>query len=260
MPAVIPFIPLIAAAVGVGGAAYSANKARQQQSDAMKKQAAYAGQITPGANQFLQQGQGAIGQGLNYYASMLNNPRESTAPEQNRISSMYAGQANNVRNQYPRGGFGPAAAGNLRNQERSSQESVIQNGRPMAAGALSNLGMGAAGLGYQGYGLGSGILGNVFNQGLAAREQQFNQGSQLGSGLFNAYQGYLLSRSLTGPGNSGAGSPDTGGFIPGSFSGQGYAGGGSGSSNTSGFGQFGSGQASLYGGNTLPNSGSSGHP
>lgn len=258
MPAVIPFIPLIAAAVGTGGAMYAANKSKQAQSDAMKKQAALAGQITPGAGNFLQQGSGAIGQGLNYYASMLNNPREATAPEQNRISSMYAGQAANVRNQYPRGGYGLSAAGNLRNQEHAAQEGVIQQGRPMAAQALSNLGMGTAGLGYQGMGLGSGVLGNVFNRGLASREQQFNQGSQLGSGLFNAYQGYLLSRSLSGPGSSqSSGNTDQGGFIPGSFSGAGTPSGNS--QNT--FGQFGSGQASLYGGNTLPNSGASGgHP
>lgn len=259
MPAVIPFIPLIAAAVGTGGAMYSANKQRQQQSNLLKQQQSYANKITPGADSFLQQGQGAIGQGLNYYSSMLNNPREATAPEQNRISSMYAGQAANVRNQYPRGGFGPAAAGNLRTQERGAQENVIQQGRPMAAGALSNLGMGAAGLGYQGYGMGSGILGNVFNQGLAAREQQFSQGSQLGSGLFNAYQGYLLSRAVPQPGGgSASGSGGNSGFIPGSFSGMGSP--SSNTSNNSTFGQFGSGQAGLYGGNNLPNSGTSGNP
>jgi hypothetical protein len=206
MAPIIPFIPLIAAAVGTGASMYSANKQRQQQGNLTKQQQALAGQITPGAGQLLQQGQGAIGQGMNYYSSMLNNPREATAPEQNRISSMYAGQAANVRNQYPRGGFGPAAAAGLRSQEMAAQQAPIQNARPMAAGALSNLGMGAAGLGMQGYGMGAGILGNVFNQGLAAREQQFNQGSQLGGGLFNAYQGYLLSRSLQGPGQQSGGS------------------------------------------------------
>ena len=256
MPAVIPFIPLIAAAVGTAGSMYSQNKARQQQSNLTKQQQALAGQIAPGANNFLQQGQQAIGPALNYYTGVLNNPREATAPEQNRISSLYAGQAANVRNQTPRGGYGPSAAGNLRNQEMGAQEGVIQQGRPMAAGALSQMGTNLSSLGYQGYGLGANILGNVFNQGLASREQQFNQGSQLGSGLFNAYQGYLLSRSLQNPGTS----SDTsqGGFIPGSFSGQGSP---SGNTSTNPFGQFGSGQSGLYGGNSLPNSGAPGsHP
>lgn len=258
MPAVVPFIPLIAAAVGTAGSMYSQNKARQQQGNLTKQEQAMAGQVTPGANQFLQQGQQAIGPALNYYTGVLNNPREATAPEQNRISSLYAGQAANVRNQTPRGGYGPSAAGNLRNQEMGAQANVIQQGRPMAAGALSQLGTNLSSLGYQGYGLGANILGNVFNQGLASREQQYQQGAGLGSGLFNAYQGYLLSKALTGPGNSNTGSTNTGGFIPGSFSGQGSA---NNSPSTNPFGQFSSGQSGLYGGNSLPNSGSPGsHP
>lgn len=254
MPAVIPFIPLIAAAVGTGGALYASNKANQQAKNQQKQQQALANQAQQSSQGFMQQGQQALGPALNYYTGMLNNPREATAPEQNRISSLYAGQAANVRNQSPRGGYGPSAAGNLRNQQNAAQEGVIQQGRPAAASALSNLGMGLSGLGYQGSGQSAGILGNVFNQGLASREQQFNQGSQLGSGLFNAYQGYLLSRSLNGPGNS---QPSTGnsGFIPGSFSGQG------GATTPGTFGQFNSGQSSLYGGSSLPNSGSpGGHP
>lgn len=252
MPAVIPFIPLIAAAVGTGGAMYSANKSRQQQKDQLKAQSALAGQVTPGATDFLHQGQGAIGQGLNYYSSMLNDPRSASAPEQNRISSMYAGQAANVRNQYPRGGYGLSAATNLRGQERAAQEGVIQQGRPMAAQGLSNLGMGAAGLGYQGMGLGANILGNVFNQGLASREQQFSQGSQLGSGLFNAYQGYLLTRATQNPGTQQSTLPNGGTpswVTPGTMTP------GTGGASTPSTGQS---QGNLYSGNTLPNSGNSG--
>jgi hypothetical protein len=107
----------------------------------------------------------------------------------------------------------------------------------MAASALSSMGQGLSGLGMQGYGMGSGILGNVFNQGLAAREQQFNQGSQIGQGLFNAYQAYLFSRatgndnSQTLPTSSGQGlyppGYHPGNFTPGTTSSQSGGGGGS---------------------------------
>lgn len=245
-------VAAIPAIVAVGSALYGAhqqNKARQKQDDLTKKELANQQEVQGYGKNLLNQGQQGIGPSLNYYTSMLANPRESTAPEQNRISSLYAGQAANVRNQSPRGGYSLGAAESMRGQQRSAQEGVIQQGRPMAASALSNMSMGLSGLGMQGYGMGSGILGNVFNQGLAAREQQFNQGSQIGQGLFNAYQGYLLNRATNTPGGSGTQQLPTSsgqglyapGYQPGNFN----PGGTSAPSN-------------LYSGTTLPNSGKSG--
>lgn len=192
---VVPFIPLIAAAVGTGGALYAQNKARQQQDDLMKQQKAAAGPSMELGKGFLEQSKEAFSPAMSYYTGLLNNPREATAPEQNRIGTLYQGQANTVRNQYPRGGYGPSAAENMRSQYRAANEGVIQNARPQAAGALANMGGALGQLGFQGYGLGSGILGNVFNQGLAARQMSFNQGAALGQGLYNAYNSYLLNRA-----------------------------------------------------------------
>lgn len=206
---VVPFIPLIAAAVGTGGALYAQNKARQQQNDMMKKQEAAVGPSMEAGKGFLEQSKGAFGPALNYYAGMLSNPREATAPEQNRIGTLYQGQAANVRNQFARGGYGASAAESLRGQQRAANEGVIQNARPMAAGAMANMGGALGQLGFQGMGLGSGILGNVFNQGLEARRMNFNQGAALGSGLYNAYNSYLMNRATQQPGNSGGGGSST---------------------------------------------------
>ncbi len=199
MGAVVPLVISAASALYSG---YQQNKARQKQDEQMKAQTGMQQEITPYAKSFMSQGSQALGPTLSYYTGMLANPREATAPEQNRINGLYAGQATNVRNQFPRGGYGPAAAENLRGQQRAVTENIIQQGRPMAAGALGNLGTSLAGLGLQGYGMGSGMISNVFQQGLAARNQAMQVGQGVGSGLFNAYQSYLLNRSLQQPGTT----------------------------------------------------------
>ena len=188
----------IPAAVGLVGSylQHRDSKSAANNTNALaSQQLQMAQQAIPQANQFLSQANQALGPSMSYYTSMLANPREATAPEQNRISGLYSGQASTVRNMYPRGGYGPTGAENLRNQQRQATENVIQTGRPMAAQGLANIGTNLAGLGFQGYGLGSGILSNVFQQGLQNRQQQFSQGAALGSGLFNAYNAYLLSRA-----------------------------------------------------------------
>jgi len=196
-------VPAVISLVGGIYSAHQANKARQQEGDIMKQQLGLQKETQPWAKQFLGQSGQALGPALSYYTGMLANPREATAPEQNRVSSLYAGSAASAMQNGPRGAYGPAAAEGIRNQHRSALEGIIQQGRPMAANALSGLGSNLAGLGFQGYGLGAGILGNVFNQGLQARNQQFQQGSAVGSGLFNAYNSYLLSQSMRQPGDSG---------------------------------------------------------
>lgn len=195
-------LPAIIGAIGTGYGMYSQNKASQQQKDLIKSQKDIFNRTAPTADQYFQQSQQAIAPTLSYYTGLMSNPREATAPEQNRLGGMYAGQVSNARSQYGRGGFGPAAAENLRGQYRATNESIIQQARPQAAGALGQLGTGLGSLGYQGYGLGAGILGNVFSQGLAARQQEINLGGQLGQGLYNAYNNYLLQRSLQQPGTT----------------------------------------------------------
>ncbi len=202
MPVAIP------ALIGAASTVYGAHEAQKQEEKNRglmgQGQNLYAGVHSAG-NQLLGQGQQGIGSGLNYYTGMLTDPRAATAPEQNRISSMFAGQANNVRNMYPRGGFGPSAAMNLRNQEMGARENVVQQGRPMAAQALTGLGTNAASMGLQAYGMGGGMLNNIMNAGLNANQQQYQQGQGLGSGLFNAYQAYQLGQAFNGPGQQGQG-------------------------------------------------------
>lgn len=217
MPAVVPFIPLIAAAVGTGGALYAQNRAGKQQRELLQQQQGVGKETMAQGRQFLGQAQQAFGPALGYYSSILADPRSATAPEQNRIGTLYQGQAQTARNQFQRGGYGPSQAEAVRGQQRAANEEVIQRGRPMAAGALANIGGGLGQLGMQGFGLGSGIMGNVFNQGLMARQQSFNEGSAMGQGLFNAYNQYLMGRATQAPASSNTGGNS--GFITGSISG-----------------------------------------
>jgi hypothetical protein len=202
MPAVIPFLPLIATAVGVGGSAYLANKNKQTQGDLLKKQQGIAQPATTSGQQLTGMGTSAIGQGLNYYASRMANPAQATAPEQNQVSNLYSGQAANIRNQYGRGGFGPTQAQTTANQSMAVRQGIIQQAPGQAAAGLSGLGTQATSLGYQGQGLGAGIYGNVFQQGLTANQQGYNQMSGAGNALFQAYQQYLLQKAAQPPGQS----------------------------------------------------------
>ena len=197
-------LPWIISALGTAYSANRANKANQQTGDLYKQQQALAKPAAAAGAQYLNQSQQAMGPSLGYYTSMLANPREATAPEQNRIGGLYAGQTANVRNQFQRGMYGPSAAQSIRDKSNAAQENVIQNARPQAAQSLAGMGANLGSLGMQGYGLGAGILGNVFNQGLAARNQSFNQGSQVGSGLFNAYQSYMMNNAMNNSNNPGS--------------------------------------------------------
>lgn len=221
---------IIPAVVAAGASMYEAHQQRKQQSQLSRQQLELANQGRQTGQGFINQGQQAIGPALSYYTSMLANPREATAPEQNRISGMYAGSVANALNMGPRGGmFGPSQAANIGQQERQAQQGVIQQGRPMAANALSSLGTQLSGLGLQSQGLGAGIYGNVFNQGLQANQQQYQQGAGLGSALFNAYQMYLLNRA-TNTGNTDYGmygGMGTGSYNPGTDTWQGFYGDGS---------------------------------
>jgi len=219
----------MAAAVPIAVALYGAyeqHKQGQLQKKLVNQQLSTAEQGQQEGKEFLGQGRQAIAPALSYYTSMLANPREATAPEQNRISNMYAGSVASAQNAGPRGGrFGPSQAANIGQQERQAQENVIQQGRPMAASALSSLGPQLSGLGLQSQGLGAGIYGNIFNQGLAANQQQYQQGAGLGSGLFNIYQAYLLNKATQQPDNSGwYGGMGTGSYNPGYDSWQGFYG------------------------------------
>jgi hypothetical protein len=227
-------IPAIVSAGSALYGAYSANKARQKQDELNKSQQAIQAQVTPQAKNYMNQSQEAIGPALSYYTNNLNNTREATAPEQNRIGALYAGQAAAARNSAPRGYLGAGAAENVRNQQRQATEGVIQNARPAAAGALATMGGNLGQLGMQGYGLGSGILSNVFNQGLAARQQTYQQGMGMGGSLWNAYQYYMLNRA-----NNPGGTTDQTGTA-GMYGGMGGASGASGvTTNTGGAGSWG---------------------
>lgn len=203
MAAAVPAIVSVASALYSG---YQQNKARQKQDELMKNEQKIQDQeVHPASKEFLGQSQQAFGPALSYYSSMLNNPREATAPEQNRVNSLYAGSATAARNMHPRGGYGPSTAENVRSQQRQANESIIQNARPMAAGSLANMGGALGQLGMQGYGLGTGILGNVFNQGLQARQQAFQTGQAAGGAFFNAYNQYLMNRANSTTDQSGGG-------------------------------------------------------
>lgn len=240
--------PIVAAVVGVAYSAYAANKQKQQQADLAKKQAALAAPAADAGKQLLGQGQQAISPALNYYTSMMANPREATAPEQNRIAGMYSGSVQNALNQGPRGGaFGPSTAGNIWGQEKAQQGQVIQNARPQAANSLSSMGQGLTSSGMQGLGMGAGIYGSVFNQGLNANNQQYQQGMGAGNSLFNAYQQYLMNQSAQGS-NQSAGWGTTAGQASGNAA----------NDVTGSWGNGSTGSGGLYGGTTVPNSGTSG--
>ena len=248
--------PLVISALGAVYAGHEANKQRQLQHDQMKKQEELLKPAAESGKLYTQQAQSAIGPTLNYYTTLLSGNRsamqEAMAPELNSIAKSYAGSAAATRGLYPRGGTSPSAAGNLRYQELGDINNTLYKARPMAANALGSLGTNLAGLGYQGLGLSAGISSNIFNQGMQARQQQFGEGQAAGQGLFNAYQAYLLSRSMSGGGSGSGGG--------GGYSGPGLFGAKSPYANSGIFDpQWGgySGHGTAFGGNSsVPNSGS----
>lgn len=212
---VTPFIPMIISALGTGYGIYNSERQNRAQRQQMQQQQGVSRETMDVGRGFLGQSERAFGPALSYYTGLMGNPREATASEQNRIGTLYSGQAQNARNQFPRGGYGVTQAENLRGQQRAANEGVIQQARPMAAGALANMGGGLGQLGMQGFGLGAGIMGNVFNQGMMVRQQGFNEGSAMGQGLFNAYNQYLLNRANTSPSTSNSAGGGMYGSMPG---------------------------------------------
>lgn len=245
-------VPLVASVIATAVAKHESDKAQAQQKQISKQQQDIANQAIPFGKQFMGQAQEALSPTLSYYTSLLSGNRALTqatmAPELNNIAHQYAGRAAATSGLYPRGGATPSAAENVRNQYSSDVNNTLFQARPMAAQALGGLGTNLANLGFQGYGLGSGVLNNVFSQGLAARNQQFQQGSALGGGIFNAYQAYLLNRANNPSGGGNTTTIPTGQDWGSTFGGSMPGVQPNSTTSTSG---------GLYGGN-LPNSGSSG--
>jgi hypothetical protein len=235
MPAVVPFIPLIAQGVGLAGGAIAGKKATkaamtrspeemraltgaQGAADASmgagKDVLGQSKDLLGKAGSLTTQGKQWLEQPANYYQTLLSGNRAAmqgaVAPATAQITGNYRGAAQGLSGL--RGASKDAATADL-NRQRVSQiaglSTGVQSGAAGALGALGQAGLNAAsplygagaslaGTGGQLMGQGGGIYANLLNQGNANRQYGRQEGGQTSAAIGNlaATAGNVLSGVL----------------------------------------------------------------
>lgn len=188
--------PIAASIIGGIMSKQQSDKNRRQGQPLLDMQMQNAKELQPWAKQFLEQGAGAQGAVGNYYQKLLSGNRtdamQAMAPEINSINSQNMGMVNASRELSPRGGMSSAQSSMIPWQNRGAVNNLLFSVRPMAAQGLGQLGGNMVSQGLGAMGLGSGMTNSMLNYGLQARQQNFDQGQQIGGALGGAYQNYLL--------------------------------------------------------------------
>lgn len=151
MPAVVPFIPMIAQGVGAvvgkfaGKKATDAAQKRSGEEDVSLQGGQQTGQESLGtAGSLMQQGRPMIGHAGNYFQTLLHGNRAAmglaTAAPRAAISDTYRGAARNLTQSGLRGAARDVHAGELNRQRAGQVSSLVTGVQPAAAEALANLG------------------------------------------------------------------------------------------------------------------------
>lgn len=191
-------IPVITAAYGI----YAGERANKQQNKYLKSQQRTANEAMGMGRNYYNQSQRAFGPALNHYQSLMSgNPlavREAMAPELNNLAGQYRNSYNSVRNLFGRGGMLAAQNSNMPFDLAGKQTNMMYQARNDAAGKLAGMGGQLGQLGLSAFGQGSAGQMGMFSNDLAARNQQYQMGSDAGSSLFSAYQNWMQNRPDTG--------------------------------------------------------------
>lgn len=227
MGPVVPFIPMIASAVGgiIGGKkATKAAETRtpEEQTALTGAQGAGTTLAGQGAGQFssgtglIQSGQTSLAAPTSYFSRLLSGNRalqsQAIAAPRAAIQDTYAGAERGLERSGVRGAARDVAKADLAKQQAGQISSLITGVQPGAAAAMTQIGQTSIGQGSALTGQGAaatGASGNIFQnllgQGSANRVYGRSEGQQFGSGF-----GGLIFDALKGfKGRGGSGMPGT---------------------------------------------------
>jgi len=219
MPAVIPFIPLIASGISAVGGAISAKKKSNAQKKAMAADAPLRTAQTAGAQQQQQQGAQLFQTGMplvqqsgDFYSRLLTGDRaalrSTTAPERSEITDIYRGAESNLDRSGVRGASRDVASANLARDKAGRLGNLAPMMRAGAAGSAAQLGLSASGAGQQGLAASMGSLDALMGRSLNQQQLQFQQGEANAnrSAQFGEDAGMMLTDFIKAYQNRGASS------------------------------------------------------
>jgi hypothetical protein len=196
MPAVIPFIPLIAQGAGMLGGAIAgkkATKAAQQRSpeemQALTGAQGAADSLGKQGGDFLQQSKPWMQQPANFYQTLLSGNRaamsNAVAAPMAQISQQFRGAERGLDRSGIRGAARDVAAGELGRDRVSKMAGLTTGVQGAAAEGLAGLGTTSAQLGAGMAGQGGSIYANLLNQGATNRQYARQEGGQTAGAIGN---------------------------------------------------------------------------
>lgn len=220
MPAVIPFIPLIAAGVSAGGgylaaraAAKSAATRSPEEIAALQGASGSAGSLqSQGSNLFgtgtglIQAGQQTMAPATSYFSRLLSGNRalasQAISGPRAAITDVYRGASRSLEQSGVRGAARDVATTDLARQQAGQIGSLITGVQPAAANALTSTGQtqigqgaGIAGQGSSATSAGGGLFANLLGSGFQNRMVGQQTGAQAAQ-QWGALTAQLLNASL----------------------------------------------------------------
>lgn len=197
------WIPAVIGAVATLYGQHQANKnakdLRNQQQPLLDNQMELMKMLQPYGQQFLGQGQDAMGFVKGYLEKLASGNRELTsqavAPEINTLTRQQQGSVATQRGLFPRGGTTASQASQLPQQLQGNINNLLFSVRPQAMSQLGQLGGNMASIGSGLLGQSGGLTNSMLNYGLNAQQQMFGQGQQIGQGvssLIGPFMQYMM--------------------------------------------------------------------
>lgn len=209
MPAAIPLISTGISAIG--GAISSRNRAKQQKQQQaqftplIQGQTALAGQAAQQGRQLFGFGGQQLGAAAGYYNTLLNGNRaamtQAVQPEIAGITDVYRGAERSLERSGVQGAARDVAQGDLARDRAGRIAGLVGGVRPMAAGALGQMGQFGIQAGQQGTQQAGNMLANLMSgitgaqqQGLEAQkygdEQNRSMWGNIGKLIVDSYGAY----------------------------------------------------------------------
>jgi hypothetical protein len=215
MPAVVPFIPLIAQGVGMAGGAIAGRKAQKnamqrspEEQAALAGQTGVAGAAGSAGQQFLGQAAPWMQQSGNYYSTLLKGNRaaqsQAVAPYAAQLSDVARGEERNLVRSGVQGAARDVAMADIGRRRASGIAGLVTGMQPGAANQLGQLGNQSGQLGSNltqtAGNLYSNLLGQGFQNRKYAREEGRDTAAAVGgmaADLGNVLGGVLGKKAAT---------------------------------------------------------------
>lgn len=194
MPAIVPFIPLIAQGVGMLAGKVAGKKATasaQQRSPEEQASLTGATQAAGGAGEaatsLMKQSQPYISKPAGYYGTLLSGNRaamsQATAAPRAQLEEQYGGAEASLGRSGIRGAARDVLTGNLRRQKAGQIGGLTPGVQPWAAGQLGTLGTNVMQTAAPLYGTSGNIYSNLLGEGAANRRYARGEGEKTGTAI-----------------------------------------------------------------------------